>query len=214
MPSIATWWCGQPRRARTSARLARRGRDRRRVRRSGSGLRRPAQHHRFATRRRRSARALREAIDERGVDYVGQDIVRLSTTPRWENGQARAAPFRAARLCRGDAGRLARDAGRLLPHFRQVRRARRLDGRGRRIGRRLGAQRQAGRDDEPAAVAGKGPHRAACSAICRAAPPTICSGSAAISNARRRRCGWCAASARARSIPTRPPIARASRWRS
>ena len=33
-------------------------------------------------------------------------------------------------------------------------------------------------------------------AWCRAAPPTICSGSAAISSAPRRRCGWCARSAR------------------
>ena len=30
---------------------------------------------------------LRAAIETRGVDYVGQDIVRLSTMPRWEHGR-------------------------------------------------------------------------------------------------------------------------------
>ena len=48
----------------------------------------------------------------------------------------------------------------------------------------------------PAITCGSG----ASPAWCRAAPPTICSGSAAISSAPRRRCGWCG-----RSAPQRDP---------
>ena len=36
---------------------------------------------------------LREAIATRGLDYVGQDIVRLSTTPRWVQGKLEPRPF-------------------------------------------------------------------------------------------------------------------------
>ncbi len=36
---------------------------------------------------------MRAAIETRGVDYVGQDIVRLSTTPRWEEGRLVPRPF-------------------------------------------------------------------------------------------------------------------------
>jgi uncharacterized circularly permuted ATP-grasp superfamily protein/uncharacterized alpha-E superfamily protein len=36
---------------------------------------------------------LREAIALRGIDFVGQDIVRLSTTPRWIQGKLEPRPF-------------------------------------------------------------------------------------------------------------------------
>ena len=36
---------------------------------------------------------LRDAIAVRGLDFVGQDIVRLSTTPRWTNGKLEPRPF-------------------------------------------------------------------------------------------------------------------------
>ncbi len=36
---------------------------------------------------------LRGLIEARGVDYVGQEIVRLSTTPVWENGKLTPRPF-------------------------------------------------------------------------------------------------------------------------
>jgi uncharacterized circularly permuted ATP-grasp superfamily protein/uncharacterized alpha-E superfamily protein len=36
---------------------------------------------------------LRDAIAARGLDYVGQDIVRLSTTPRWMDGKLEPRPF-------------------------------------------------------------------------------------------------------------------------
>ena len=36
---------------------------------------------------------LRTAIGDRGIDYVGQELVRLSTTPVWENGRIAPRPF-------------------------------------------------------------------------------------------------------------------------
>jgi uncharacterized circularly permuted ATP-grasp superfamily protein/uncharacterized alpha-E superfamily protein len=36
---------------------------------------------------------LRDSIALRGIDYVGQDIVRLSTTPRWMEGKLEPRPF-------------------------------------------------------------------------------------------------------------------------
>jgi uncharacterized circularly permuted ATP-grasp superfamily protein/uncharacterized alpha-E superfamily protein len=36
---------------------------------------------------------LKSAIAERGIDYVGQELVRLSTTPVWENGRIAPRPF-------------------------------------------------------------------------------------------------------------------------
>ena len=36
---------------------------------------------------------LRDAIALRGIDFVGQDIVRLSTTPRWIQGKLEPRPF-------------------------------------------------------------------------------------------------------------------------
>src|SRR6476660_169677 len=36
---------------------------------------------------------LRAAISDRGIDFVGQELVRLSTTPVWENGRLTPRPF-------------------------------------------------------------------------------------------------------------------------
>ena len=36
---------------------------------------------------------LRTAISDRGIDYVGQELVRLSTTPVWEQGRLTPRPF-------------------------------------------------------------------------------------------------------------------------
>ena len=36
---------------------------------------------------------LKAAIEHRGIDYVGQELVRLSTTPVWENGRITPRPF-------------------------------------------------------------------------------------------------------------------------
>jgi len=92
MPSIATWWCGQPNeRARVLAGLdsfsiAGAFSD------SVPGLAggRPVAAAELSEADRA---ALGAAIAARGVDFVGQDVVRLSTTPRWEDGRLVPRPF-------------------------------------------------------------------------------------------------------------------------
>ena len=92
MPNIATWWCGQPsERARVLASLdsvSIAGAFRDAV--PGFGGRRGVVGGELGADERA---ALRAAIETRGVDYVGQDIVRLSTTPRWEEGRLVPRPF-------------------------------------------------------------------------------------------------------------------------
>src|SRR5205085_5303461 len=36
---------------------------------------------------------LKSAIEHRGIDFVGQELVRLSTTPVWEQGRIVTRPF-------------------------------------------------------------------------------------------------------------------------
>jgi uncharacterized circularly permuted ATP-grasp superfamily protein/uncharacterized alpha-E superfamily protein len=92
MPNIATWWCGQPaERARVLASLetvsiAGAFRDAA----PGFGRRQGLVGGEL---QREEREALRAAIETRGVDYVGQDIVRLSTTPRWEQDRLAPRPF-------------------------------------------------------------------------------------------------------------------------
>ena len=43
--------------------------------------------------RRPSATGCGSAIADRGIDYVGQELVRLSTTPVWEQGRITPRPF-------------------------------------------------------------------------------------------------------------------------
>ncbi len=92
MPNIATWWCGQPgERARVIENFdnvsiagafgdSARGLEKRRVA-VGAEL---AEAERAA---------LKSAILTRGLDYVGQEVVRLSTMPRWEDGKLVPRPF-------------------------------------------------------------------------------------------------------------------------
>ena len=49
---------------------------------------------------------LKSAIAERGIDYVGQELVRLSTTPVWEDGRITPRPFvlRVFAAARPDGG--------------------------------------------------------------------------------------------------------------
>jgi uncharacterized circularly permuted ATP-grasp superfamily protein/uncharacterized alpha-E superfamily protein len=92
MPNIATWWCGQPaERERVLAAMEN-------VSIAGAfddcvpgfdGLQSVVGGELDASERER----LRAAILARGIDYVGQDIVRLSTTPRWEQGRLVPRPF-------------------------------------------------------------------------------------------------------------------------
>jgi uncharacterized circularly permuted ATP-grasp superfamily protein/uncharacterized alpha-E superfamily protein len=92
MPSIATWWCGQAA-----------GRDKvlgllGEVAIAGAfgdeipGF--PGQRSLLGSQLSSADRSrLLQDIGERGVDYVGQDIVRLSTTPRWDEGRLVPRPF-------------------------------------------------------------------------------------------------------------------------
>jgi len=92
MPHVATWWCGQ-----TAAReevldrldqLVIAGAYGRAV--PGFADRGPVLASELpATERAR----LKAAISERGIDYVGQELVRLSTTPVWEQGRLTPRPF-------------------------------------------------------------------------------------------------------------------------
>ena len=92
MPHIATWWCGQ--KSAREAVLSRlddfaiEGAYSRTVPGfSGdgpvlAGELPPADRERLV-----------RLIEERGIDFVGQELVRLSTTPVWENGRITPKPF-------------------------------------------------------------------------------------------------------------------------
>ncbi|WGD49774.1 circularly permuted type 2 ATP-grasp protein [Bradyrhizobium sp. CB1650] len=92
MPHIATWWCGQ-RAAREEIlsrldQVAIEGAYRRGV--PGFDSNGPVLAGELdASGRQR----LVEAITTRGMDYVGQEVVRLSTMPVWELGQITPRPF-------------------------------------------------------------------------------------------------------------------------
>src|SRR6202163_1004019 len=92
MPHIATWWCGQ--KAAREEVLARfdqvaiEGAYGRGV----PGF--PGHGPVLASELSKSERErLRSAISDRGIDYVGQELVRLSTTPVWDNGRITPRPF-------------------------------------------------------------------------------------------------------------------------
>ncbi|MBO4221237.1 circularly permuted type 2 ATP-grasp protein [Bradyrhizobium neotropicale] len=92
MPHIATWWCGQKAaREQVLSRLD----DFAIESAYGRGVPGFASHGpALAGELPPSERErLKTAITERGIDYVGQELVRLSTTPVWENGQLTPRPF-------------------------------------------------------------------------------------------------------------------------
>src|SRR5271166_6009052 len=92
MPNIATWWCGQP---------AERDRVLDEIEKIAvapafgnelpGGRGRPSAVWEELTKTERLC--LRDAISNRGIDYVGQEIVRLSTTPRWIEDKIEPRPF-------------------------------------------------------------------------------------------------------------------------
>ena len=92
LPNIATWWCGQDReREIVLARmdeLALAGAYGNSV---PGGLRHETMIGAAMTREHKDE--LRAAIRTRGVDWVGQEIVKLSTTPVWRDGQIAPRPF-------------------------------------------------------------------------------------------------------------------------
>src|SRR6201992_4273457 len=92
MPHIATWWCGQASaREEVLSRLdevAIEGAYRRDV--PGFPGRSPVlASELLATDREK----LRTASRERGIDFVGQELVRLSTMPVWDQGRITPRPF-------------------------------------------------------------------------------------------------------------------------
>ncbi|WP_316214666.1 circularly permuted type 2 ATP-grasp protein [Bradyrhizobium sp. SZCCHNR2035] len=92
VPHIATWWCGQKAaREEVLARLddfAIAGAYGRGV--PGFATDGPVLPGELSAADRERLRA---AIAERGVDYVGQEVVRLSTAPVWEQGKITPRPF-------------------------------------------------------------------------------------------------------------------------
>jgi uncharacterized circularly permuted ATP-grasp superfamily protein/uncharacterized alpha-E superfamily protein len=92
MPHIATWWCGQKAaREEVLSRLdefAIEGAYGRGV--PGFPGNGPVLASELSPPERER---LRTAISDRGIDYVGQELVRLSTTPVWENGRIAPRPF-------------------------------------------------------------------------------------------------------------------------
>jgi uncharacterized circularly permuted ATP-grasp superfamily protein/uncharacterized alpha-E superfamily protein len=92
MPHIATWWCGQKSaREQVLSRLddfAIEGAYGRAV--PGFAANGPVLAGELSADDRDR---LRSAITHRGIDYVGQELVRLSTTPVWENGRITPRPF-------------------------------------------------------------------------------------------------------------------------
>ncbi|CAN7330427.1 circularly permuted type 2 ATP-grasp protein [Bosea sp. LjRoot9] len=90
LPNVATWWCGQPReRAAVLDRL-----DEMSIapafRSAGSGLDSdPILAGELPAAERA---ALRARIEARGMDYVGQEVVRLSTMPVFQNGRLQPHP--------------------------------------------------------------------------------------------------------------------------
>jgi uncharacterized circularly permuted ATP-grasp superfamily protein/uncharacterized alpha-E superfamily protein len=92
MPHIATWWCGQESaREEVLSRLdevAIEGAYRRGVPGFQGNAPVLASELPIAERER-----LKRAINERGMDFVGQELVRLSTMPVWDQGRITPRPF-------------------------------------------------------------------------------------------------------------------------
>jgi uncharacterized circularly permuted ATP-grasp superfamily protein/uncharacterized alpha-E superfamily protein len=92
MPNIATWWCGQKSaRDEVLSRL-----DEVAIEGAyGSNVPGfPANGPVLASQLSPGERErLRTAISDRGIDYVGQEVVRLSTMPVWDNGRVTPRPF-------------------------------------------------------------------------------------------------------------------------
>ena len=92
LPNIATWWCGQEReRDETLEALDERAIAGAFVE-STPGF--PKSSALLGSELDTAGRArLMGAIRDRGIDYVGQEIVKLSTTPVWNDGKLEPRPF-------------------------------------------------------------------------------------------------------------------------
>ena len=92
LPNVATWWCGQP----SERRQVERNIDTLAIARAFGGQGHPALARgprMLADLAPLERDSLLAAMNERPVDYVGQEVVRLSTTPAWREGALRPSPF-------------------------------------------------------------------------------------------------------------------------
>ena len=92
LPNVATWWCGQP----AERRQVEQHIDTLAIAKAFAGPGHPA----LARGPRMMSdltpdeqTSLRAAIRDRPVDFVGQEVVRLSTTPAWRDGGLHPSPF-------------------------------------------------------------------------------------------------------------------------
>jgi uncharacterized circularly permuted ATP-grasp superfamily protein len=216
LPNVETLWCGDDgARARVLASL-----DKRRVKDAFT----PAPMFRTTfpsaaprsdgAHERRGARETRRGDDGARHGFRGAggaDLLDHAGLGRW---RLDAAPLRAARFRGGDEGRLAGDARRLLPRLRPA--GRRGAAQCRRALRRCLCSARDRSKRRRCCRPPETPASCACSGVCPAAPPTICSGWGAIWSAPKRCCASCAAYAtasprRRRRAPRRTACASASR---
>ncbi len=99
-------------------------------------------------------RALMQSIRDRGIDYVAQEAVTLSSMPVWRDGRLQPRPFTLRLFLAkvGDGWQVL--PGGLRPHRRRYRCPRREPAARRRDRRRLGAGARSGRRNHHAAVGG------------------------------------------------------------
>ena len=91
LPNVATWWCGQPaERAHVERNLDSLAIGRAFGQASGAEAGDPRLLSDLTAAGRE---ALLTAMRERPVDYVAQEVVRLSTTPAWRDGRLTPSPF-------------------------------------------------------------------------------------------------------------------------
>jgi uncharacterized circularly permuted ATP-grasp superfamily protein/uncharacterized alpha-E superfamily protein len=89
LPNIATWWCGQER----EHELVRRNFDTLTVAGAFTGQGPVDQPRLVADLTAKEREDLLAAMADRPMDFVGQEVVRLSTTPAWQDGALEPSPF-------------------------------------------------------------------------------------------------------------------------
>lgn len=92
LPNVATWWCGQP----AEREVVEERIDTLALARAFAGRGHPALAGGaclLADLPEADRDSIRAALRDRPMDYVGQEVVRLSTTPSWRDGAPKPSPF-------------------------------------------------------------------------------------------------------------------------